>query len=134
LIGEIPMTITLTSPAFAANQAIPVKHTGEGQNRSPALVWSGIPAQAKELALICDDPDAPRPPPWVHWVLYGLPLATQSLPEGVDPEPTLIEPKGACQGRNSSSTIGYQGPMPPKGHGTHHYHFKLYALDAALKL
>jgi Raf kinase inhibitor-like YbhB/YbcL family protein len=132
--GGIAMTITVTSPAFAAGQAIPVKHTGEGQDVSPALAWSGVPAGAKELALICDDPDAPRPQPWIHWVIYGLSPTVQGLPEAVSADPTLAEPKGALQGKNGSDVTGYHGPMPPKGHGVHHYYFKLYALDAALGL
>jgi Raf kinase inhibitor-like YbhB/YbcL family protein len=125
-------TLSLTSPAFAQQQPIPVQHTADGANRSPALSWSGVPTTTAELALICDDPDAPRADPWVHWVLYGLPPDVAALSEGVPTQERL--PSGACQGLNDFRQVGYGGPAPPRGHGTHHYHFKLYALDKALGL
>ncbi|MCO6454957.1 MAG: YbhB/YbcL family Raf kinase inhibitor-like protein [Pirellulaceae bacterium] len=134
---QTTMAIMITSPAFAAGQPIPARHTGDGQDVSPPLEWTGLPDQTRQLALICDDPDAPTPQPWVHWVLYGLSPQVRSLAEGIDPAPELKQPPGARQGKNSWSsgrTIGYRGPAPPPGHGTHHYHFKLYALDAELDL
>ena len=127
------MAISIQSSAFGSGEAIPKKHTGEGEDVSPALTWSGVPAEAKELALICDDPDAPRPEPWVHWVIYDMPATLKGLPEGVAKDATLGEPPDVLQGKNSWDRIGYGGPMPPPGHGVHHYHFKLYALDAALE-
>jgi Raf kinase inhibitor-like YbhB/YbcL family protein len=133
LQGAKKMTIQITSSAFIQGHPIPKKYTGEGVDVSPPLSWTGIPAGAKELVLICDDPDAPMPEPWVHWVIYKLPADTQGLPEGVPRKPRLKEPHGAMQGRNSwpaAEAIGYRGPMPPPGHGTHHYYFKLYALEA----
>lgn len=126
------MKITITSPAFKHNEPIPRKYTGEDRDVSPALSWSGIPAEAKELALIVDDPDAPRPEPWVHWVIYKLPPGLSGLPEGVATSAALSEPTGALQGENSWGRSGYGGPMPPPGHGVHHYHFRLYALDTDL--
>jgi Raf kinase inhibitor-like YbhB/YbcL family protein len=102
---------------------------------SPALDWSGVPAGTKELVLICDDPDAPTDEPWVHWVIYKIPATTKGLPEGVPRKPRLKEPAGTMQGRNSwppQEAIGYRGPMPPPGHGVHHYYFKLYAVEASL--
>jgi hypothetical protein len=130
--GEIAMKITIESSAFKHNETIPRKYTGDGEDLSPPLSWSGVPDGTKELALIMDDPDAPRPEPWVHWVLYKLPATVTSLPEGVATTETLSEPAGARQGKNTWPAIGYRGPAPPKGHGVHHYHFKLYALDTAL--
>lgn len=123
------MGITVTSSAFAAGERIPQRHayTGEGDNVSPALSWSGVPDGAKELALICDDPDAPMKDPWVHWVVYRIPAAARGFAES---EP----PAGAVEGRNSWNENGWGGPMPPPGHGTHHYHFKVYALDTQLDL
>jgi Raf kinase inhibitor-like YbhB/YbcL family protein len=112
-------TIAITSAAF--------KH-----DVSPPLTWTGLPDGTKELVLIVDDPDAPTPQPWVHWVIYGLPGDLDRLPEGVAKDAQLAEPAGARQGKNSWNQIGYRGPAPPKGHGVHHYHFKLYALDAKL--
>lgn len=131
------MKLTVTSPAFAAGQPIPQRYTGDGQDVSPPLEWTGLPDQTRQLALVCDDPDAPTPQPWVHWVLYGLSHQAGALAEGIRPAPVLDDPPGARQGKNSWSsgrTIGYRGPAPPPGHGTHHYHFKLYALDAELDL
>jgi Raf kinase inhibitor-like YbhB/YbcL family protein len=129
-----PMTIKIGSEAFQPNQPIPRKHTGEGADLSPPLRWSNVPPGTKQLALIMDDPDAPRDEPWVHWVLYNLPTQVDRLPEGVETKEVLSSPAGAVQGKNSSGKIGYHGPMPPPGHGVHHYHFKLYALDAQLGL
>jgi Raf kinase inhibitor-like YbhB/YbcL family protein len=128
------MSIHLASDAFEAEQRIPTKSTADGDDVSPALTWSGMPVDAKELALIVDDPDAPRVEPWVHWVLYKLPPTTTALPEGVPADRKLLQLGGALQGRNDFNKIGYGGPAPPKGHGTHHYRFHLYALDQALQL
>ena len=124
------MTLALSSPAFENGGMIPSKFTCDGSDVSPALEWSGAPEGTKSLALICDDPDAPMGT-WVHWVLYGLPADTKSLPEGV-PAKESIE-RGARQGRNDFKRIGYGGPCPPSGK-PHRYLFKLYALDSALEL
>src|SRR5688500_1697369 len=95
-------TIRVTSPAFPADAKIPKRHayTGEGQNVSPAVDWSGVPAGTREIALVCDDPDAPRPEPWVHWVVYRIPASAKGLPEGVEPKAgPLANPPGAMQGK-----------------------------------
>ena len=134
--GGKKMTIQITSSAFTQGQPIPKKHTGEGADVSPPLSWSNLPAGAKELALICDDPDAPNGD-WVHWVIYKIPAGAKGLPEGVPRKSNLKEPAGALQGKNSwpgADAIGYRGPKPPPGHGVHHYYFKLYALDAPLNV
>ena len=131
------MTIKLTSEDFKPDQPIPKICTGEGEDRSPQLAWDNLPPEVRELALICDDPDAPKPPPWVHWVIYGLAPDVRALPAGLPADETLTQPVAALQGKNSwtsGQTLGYRGPMPPPGHGVHHYHFKLYALAAPLKL
>ena len=127
------MKIKIESTAFKEGQVIPKKHTDDGQDLSPALTWSGLPAEAKELALICDDPDAPSAQPWVHWVIYKLPPTLTGLPEGVAKKAKLDDPAGALHGKNSWGTLGYRGPAPPKGK-VHHYHFKLYALKAVVDL
>ncbi len=121
-------TFVLSSPAFEDGEMIPRKHAfrGEGQNVSPPLSWGAAPAGTREWALVCDDPDAPRREPWVHWILYGLPATATLLPEG--------SAGGAREGRNDFGDRGWGGPMPPQGHGTHHYHFRLYALDAPVTL
>ena len=126
------MSVSITSKSFSPNEPIPKKFTEDGANTSPALSWTGVPSGTVELALIVDDPDAPRPQPWVHWVLCKIPLTTSGLPESVPRDAALASLGGAVQGRNTWGRTGYDGPAPPKGHGVHHYHFKLYALDAAL--
>lgn len=119
----------LTSPAFADGGLIPRRYTCDGDDASPPLAWSGVPATTVSLALIADDPDAPRGT-WVHWVLYNLPATTTSLPEALPTDERL--PNGALQGRNDFRRTGYGGPCPPSG--THRYFFKLYALDTVLSL
>ncbi|HEV7998972.1 MAG TPA: YbhB/YbcL family Raf kinase inhibitor-like protein [Planctomycetaceae bacterium] len=129
--------VAVTSSAFEDGQPIPKKFTEDGENLSPALAWIYAPKGTKQWALICDDPDAPTPQPWVHWVIYLIPGEIRSLPQGVEPAEALVQLGGAMQGKNSwpsGQTIGYRGPAPPKGHGVHHYHFKLYALDTVLSL
>ena len=126
------MNLNLTSSAFAANEKIPLRYSGDGEDVSPPLAWGGVPAGTAELALICDDPDAPTPAPWVHWVIYGLGPALTALPEGVPATLEAAKPIACRQGKNSWGKVGYGGPLPPKGHGVHHYHFTLYALGKAL--
>ena len=120
----------LTSPAFAEGSPIPAKHTCDEKDKSPPLKWSGVPAEAKSLALIADDPDAPVGT-WVHWVLFDLPPGTTELPEDVAKGQYLEG--GAKQGQNDFRRLGYGGPCPPHGK-PHRYFFKLYALDKMLEL
>ncbi|MBC8876189.1 MAG: YbhB/YbcL family Raf kinase inhibitor-like protein [Planctomycetes bacterium] len=131
------MSMTIRSTAFAEGDVIPQRHTGDGQDVSPPLAWEGVPDEARELALVCDDPDAPTAEPWVHWVIYKIAPTVRALPQGVPADAQLDAPIEALQGRNSwptGCTIGYRGPAPPPRHGVHHYHFKLYALDCELDL
>jgi Raf kinase inhibitor-like YbhB/YbcL family protein len=128
------MSLTVRSSAIAEGRAIPRRHTEDGEDLSPPLEWSKPPSGTRELALIVDDPDAPRDEAWVHWIIYGIPATSEGLPEGVAPVAKPDLPAGAVQGKNTWGTVGYRGPAPPKGHGVHHYHFKLYALDNALGL
>jgi Raf kinase inhibitor-like YbhB/YbcL family protein len=128
------MSLILRSAAFADGQPIPRRHTGDGEDLSPPLSWTGLPPRATELALIVDDPDAPSSQPWVHWVIYGLPADEQGLVEGIPPVARPPTPAGSIQGKNSWGSVGYRGPAPPRGHGTHHYLFRLYALRGPLDL
>jgi Raf kinase inhibitor-like YbhB/YbcL family protein len=125
---EGPLTLTLTSPAFAEKGSIPSKYTCDGPGVSPPLAWSGVPAGAKSLALIVDDPDAPDPKApkttWVHWVVYDLPPSTSSLPESASSSGL---PAGARQGKNDWGNSEYGAACPPVGR--HRYVHKLYALD-----
>ena len=129
---SIPSTgqIQLSSAAFTHGAIIPAQHTCDGEDLSPPLSWTGIPVERRSLALICDDPDAPRKT-WVHWVLYNLPGESVELSAGIPGVPEL--PSGARQGRNDSGEIGYSGPCPPPGK-PHRYYFRLYALDIMLTL
>jgi len=115
--------LKLSSPAFENNKLIPFQYTCQGPNINPPLVIEGIPGQAKTLALIVDDPDAPLGT-WVHWVMWNIPLIAEIEENSV--------PEGSVQGKSDSGDNMYQGPCPPSG--THRYYFKLYALDATLDL
>lgn len=119
----------LTSPSFATGSAIPKKHTGEGDDVSPTLNWSNAPAETKSFAVICHDPDAPLASKgsygFVHWVLYNIPASVNSLEE---------DNKEYTSGKTDFGKPGYGGPMPPNGHGKHHYFFWVLALDAELNL
>lgn len=125
------MPLTLSSPAFDHEQPIPQRYSCEGDDISPPLQWSGIPAESLSLVLIVDDPDAPDPAApkrtWVHWLLYNLPVASSGLPEAIRPSHL---PDGTLEGINDWKRTGYGGPCPPIGR--HRYFFKLYALDQAL--
>jgi len=125
------MALTLTSSAFVAGASIPGIHTCDGGDISPPLSWSGVPAAAKSLVLIVDDPDAPDPAApkmtWVHWLLYNLPATTSGLPDGLSPSEL---PAGTLEGINDWKRTGYGGPCPPIGR--HRYFHKLYALDVIL--
>src|SRR5690625_5638042 len=116
-MGFAPSIIQLTSSAFSAGGAIPSKHTGEGVDVSPALSWKDIPEGTQSLAIFCHDPDAPLVSPngtygFVHWVLYNIPASATSLAEAS---------KEYTQGKSDFGNVGYGGPMPPEGHGKHHY-------------
>ncbi len=130
--GESAMK--LTSAAFGPHQAIPRKYTGEGEDVSPPLSWTGAPAGVRSYVLICDDPDAMRVAGrvWDHWLIWNIPAHITELPEGVARRETVDTLGGARQGMNSWPRLGYNGPMPPRGSGVHHYYFRLYALDTML--
>lgn len=123
------MTLSLSSSAFAAGMPIPNDFSCRGRNISPALAWTGAPADTASFALILDDPDAPGGT-YVHWVLYNIPAASKGLSQAVAQQATLDD--GTTQGRNSASHQHYDGPCPP--FGTHRYFFKLYALDGRLNV
>jgi len=128
--GGEDMTITIKSSAFEPHGRIPSKYTCDGEDLSPPLDWSGVPARARSLVLICDDPDAPMGT-WVHWVLYNVPASTSALDEGVLSDALLSN--GAIHGMTDFRRLGYGGPCPPAG-TTHRYFFKIYALDTVLAL
>jgi Raf kinase inhibitor-like YbhB/YbcL family protein len=122
--------LQVTSSAFSQGEAIPVKYTKDGEDHSPPLVWSMPPGGTASVAVICDDPDAPRGT-WVHWVLFNLPGDQRSLDEGIPAKGALAD--GSLQGKNDFGDLGYGGPSPPPGK-PHRYFFKVYALDTRLAL
>jgi Raf kinase inhibitor-like YbhB/YbcL family protein len=129
---ETLMALTLTSAAFSDGGEIPLKYTCEGDDIAPPLAWQGVPAAARSLVLIVDDPDAPDPQnprmTWVHWVLFNIPPDAGGLAEGTGSDSL---PAGTAEGLNDWKRTGYGGPCPPIGR--HRYFHKLYALDTVLE-
>jgi Raf kinase inhibitor-like YbhB/YbcL family protein len=121
--------LKVTSPAFSEGQPIPRKYTGEGEDRSPPLKWDAPPEKTRSLALLVEDPDAPKGT-FTHWVLFNLPADTRELPAGAGAGKL---PEGAVQGTNDFGKTGYNGPKPPGGKA-HRYYFKVFALDTKLDL
>jgi Raf kinase inhibitor-like YbhB/YbcL family protein len=118
--------IIVTSSAFTEGGTIPTKYTCDGDDISPPISWYNIPTGTKSIALICDDPDAPKGP-WVHWVAYNILPKTSGLLEHARMVTANDDGK---QGFNSFKNDSYGGPCPPSG--THRYFFKVYALDTML--
>jgi Raf kinase inhibitor-like YbhB/YbcL family protein len=115
------MALRLIIASFPEGATIPSLHTCDAADLSPALEWSGAPAESKSFALIVDDPDAPGGV-WNHWLLYNIPPSVHAIAQGFKPG-QLGE-----SAVNDFGKPGYNGPCPPKGHGPHRYYFKLYAL------
>ena len=107
-------------------QTFPTEYTCDGKNSSPELMWTEL-REAKGYALIVEDPDAPGGS-FVHWVAYNIPAGVSRFPPSLPREEVVT---GLCtQGLNSFARMGYDGPCPPLGHGTHRYYFRLYALSS----
>lgn len=119
----------LKSDAFTPEGNIPKPYTCDGENVSPPLRWTNVPDQAKSLALLVEDPDAPSGV-FVHWLVYNIPPHELALPKSMSRDPMIGN--GIRQGENSFEHIGYDGPCPPSG--VHHYRFELFALDTVLGL
>ena len=117
------MGMKLSSTAFAGNGKIPARYACDGANLSPPLSWSGAPAGTQSLALVCADPDAPGGT-WYHWAIYDIPPQMTMLAENH----ASGEGGAIREGTNDFNRVGYGGPCPPHAHGTHHYHFTIYAL------
>jgi Raf kinase inhibitor-like YbhB/YbcL family protein len=118
-------TIDVFSSAFTDGGTLPLAFTADGANIPPPISWSNLPERARSVVLVCEDPDAPMPKPFVHWLVYSLPVTIGSV---------TAAPGGARQGKNSLFKTGYTGAAPPPGHGMHHYHFQLFALDVIPEL
>jgi len=118
------MPLTITTPAFRDGEVIPVRHTLDGENLSPPLEWRDAPPETKSYVLIVEDPDAPSGT-FRHWAVYNISAGETGLREGASAQVL----RGAGEGVNGFGKTRYDGPQPPKGHGPHHYHFRLAALD-----
>ncbi len=119
------MAFTLESPAFPNGGEIPRKYARDGNNVSPPLAWKDAPPETKSFVLIVEDPDAPSGT-FRHWALYNIPPEPSHLPEGTT---AGAKTESLGHGVNDFGNPRYDGPQPPKGHGVHHYHFRLAALD-----
>jgi Raf kinase inhibitor-like YbhB/YbcL family protein len=124
------MAFTISVSGFSNGGSIPQKFTCQGADVSPQLAWTDAPAATKSFALLVDDPDAPVGN-WNHWTMWNLPATLHGLAEGVSKSARL--PDGTEQGINDFRKTGYNGPCPPAGK-PHRYYFKLFAIDAILKL
>ena len=116
----------LNSPDISPGDPIPARFSCEGDDISPQLDWSDVPDRAQEVALICEDPDAPGGT-FIHWAIHGLPPGSPGLERG-------RVPAGAVEGVNDYGRAGYGGPCPPRGHGVHRYFFLLFALESSIDL
>jgi Raf kinase inhibitor-like YbhB/YbcL family protein len=117
--------LDLTSSDFQNQAPLPTRATSDGDGTPPPISWSDPPTGTVSFVLICEDPDAPLPEPFVHWIVYGIPSKTRCLDANV---------VGFQEGKNSRLSTGFTPAAPPPGHGTHHYHFQLFALDKHLNL
>lgn len=116
--------LAISSPDFANLGRIPVNFSADGGNDTPTIEISGPPEGTVELALIVNDPDAPLPQGFTHWVVYGIPVDTSTLD---------LNAPGVRQAPNGAGSASYFGPQPPAGHGDHHYYFHLYALKTPVE-
>jgi Raf kinase inhibitor-like YbhB/YbcL family protein len=118
------MALMLTSPAFKPGEHIPTQYTRDGENMSPPLAWHDSPPETKSFLILVEDPDAPSGT-FRHWAMYNIPASETGLPEGASGQGL----GDAGEGVNGFGNARYDGPQPPKGHGPHHYHVRLAALD-----
>jgi Raf kinase inhibitor-like YbhB/YbcL family protein len=118
------MALTITSPAFMQGEVIPTQYTRDGENMSPPLAWHDSPPETKSFLILVEDPDAPSGT-FRHWAMYNIPASETGLPEGASGQGL----GDAGEGVNGFGNARYDGPQPPKGHGPHHYHVRLAALD-----
>jgi Raf kinase inhibitor-like YbhB/YbcL family protein len=125
---------SLHSKNFISGGKIPERFTALGESINPELRWSYAPLDTQELALICEDPDAPTPQPFVHWLLYGISPNTSVIPEGITAVEEIQFPVVARQGKNSMKEAGYSGPNPPVWDHSHRYYFRLFALNKPIEI
>lgn len=121
LVPQLAPTLSVRSSAFSYGEPLPISCTIDGAGEPPALSWDGVPEHTASLILICEDPDAPFPDPFLHWLVYAIPATARSIATPL--------PETAIEGQNSTLKSGFTPAAPPLGHGLHHYHFQLFALD-----
>ena len=121
----------LTSPAFEHDRPLPPEQLGQDDGVSPPLEWSGVPEGTKELALVCEDPDADAGV-FTHWIVYGLAPDTTGLPAAVPRNAYIEEPIELLQGLNEFDQVGFSGPDADEDRGPHRIFFRLFALDREL--
>jgi Raf kinase inhibitor-like YbhB/YbcL family protein len=124
-LSPVPM-LEVVSSDFEKGQPLPPFATAEGEGRPPALCWSGAAPGTQSYVIVAEDPDAPMPDPFVHWLVYEIPAAADSL--------EWSSSGGAREGKNSAMKHGFTPAAPPRGHGVHHYHFQVFALDKRVGL
>jgi len=126
LVNEATPRLTVTSPSFQDQAPLPQRFTTDGAGEAPELRWTAPPTPASAFVLLCEDPDAPKTEPFVHWLVYDIAGDARRLDARTAEQ--------ARQGKNSTMSVGFTPAAPPPGHGLHHYHFQLFALDAPLGL
>jgi Raf kinase inhibitor-like YbhB/YbcL family protein len=126
LADGLAPSIEVHSIAFNDDTDLPISCTADGVGAPPPLAWHGAPEAAKSMVVICEDPDAPALEPFLHWLVYGMPGVAQEL----DAQSQHIYRLG----KNSRDQVGFTPAAPPAGHGVHHYHFQVFALDTAIEL
>jgi len=126
LATEQNRTLTVTSQDFVNGEPLPRSATKDGESIPPIIAWSAVPEGTRSIVLICEDPDAPLPEPFAHWLVYDIPPVATMLDETTR--------NLSREGKNSNLKQGYAAVSPPRGHGSHAYHFQVFALDAELPI
>lgn len=119
-------TLNVSSPAFAPGHELPRSATADGEETPPPLRWDDVPEGTRSFVIVCEDPDAPFPDPFVHWIVFDIPPTERAI--------DLVSGPLGHEGTNSKLGTGFTGAAPPPGHGMHHYHFQVFALDCELGL
>ena len=123
LVPTLAPTLSIRSPIFKDGEPLPISCSVDGEGEAPPLSWDAVPEHTATLVLLCEDPDAPFPDPFLHWSIYAIPATARSIATPL--------PECAIEGQNSTLKTGFTPAAPPAGHGVHHYHFQLFALDTA---
>ncbi len=134
-VAAHPETIVVTSQAFKNGGNIPIEYSCDGEGLFPALRWMDLPQGYESVILVVEDPDAPKTIPFVHGIVYNIPHRVKELSDGAVKGENLkpeYQGQGLKMGRNSPGKPAYMPPTPPPGHGPHHYHFQIIAVDTML--